>query len=705
MYPDSSLRNILCCNLVAALLWCAAGVFASAAALGQPQSANASAPQGHPAAPASKSDTLSSARIQDHKASPTLSSAPLPLMERAWMDSLGRADLPSVVGRFAGVSIKDYGGLGGIKTVDVRNMGASHTAVEYDGVDMGNLQNAQVDIGRFELSSLERVSVEMAGSDNIFQSANRQLASCLLSLESARPRFTAVSGSNDSLVYRPFNLLGELSGGSFFTFSSRLQYEQDLGRDWAIRLGGSYHTTRGDYPFLVQNGVASEWLRRLGSEVSGGRAQADVYGTLGKDGGQLQGKILYSDDSRGIPGAVIYYVQDPTERLWNRDVTALLRWENQYGARWRVRASAAYNWSYTCYRNESALLREPETDHYDHHKLSLGAIAACRLHRDWQVSLAEDLTLAKLDSDIPESRFPRRLHSATALSAKWEHGRWLVRGTVGLIYVTDQLEEKAAGAQSLPKLSDRFHCSPSLSASCAIIDGLRIRLSYKDSYRIPSFNDLYYARVGNPSLRPERAQQFNLGLTWRLTDGSGPRGLSVEMTADGYCNLIKDKIVAIPKMFIWSMRNVGEAVAAGADLATRVSYAFTPDVAMALMAKYSYQHAVDVTDRQSQTWQQQLPYTPRHTGSATLSLLTRWINLSYTLDGVSARYSIGVPLREYCLYPYLLHGVSASHTFSFKGWKLYLSVQAENLGNTQYEIVKSYPMPGFQCRGIIRFTL
>lgn len=643
------------------------------------------------------SDTLSSVRVEAAGRSDILSSAPLRQMNRARIDTLAQEHLAGALNSFAGVSVKDYGGRGGLKTVDVRNLGAAHTAVEYDGVDMGNMQNAQVDISRFELGELSVVRLEMTGSDDIFSSATRQLSANVLSLESARPLF----GEG-----RSFHLSARLSAASFGTWDPRLCYEQRLDKDWSMRLGGSFLYSRGDYPFYVQNGNASEWQRRTGSEVRDGRGQWELFGQTAS--GQWMAKLMYDQGDRGLPGPVIFYVQEPTEHLWNKDLTALVRWENQYAERWRVRANISYSWSFTRYRNDAALLRVPEVDNYDNHKLALGAVVSCRLHPDWQLSLAEDIILAKLDSDMPESCFPRRLHSATALSGKFEHGIWLVRGTLGLIYVTDKVDEGAA-AQSLPKRADRLHFSPSLSASCALVEGLHLRGSYKDSYRMPSFNDLYYARVGNPGLLPERAHQFNLGLTWGLgsktPDGRKDAALSVELSADGYCNLIRDKIVAIPKMFIWSMRNVGEAVAAGTDLSLHASYAFSPDISIALQAKYSYQYAVDVTDAQSKTYRQQLPYTPRHTGAATLSLLTSWINVNYTLDGASERFSIGQELPAYRLDAYLLHSLSLSHTFPLRGWKLYVAARADNLADTQYEIIKSYPMPGFQWQGILRIIL
>lgn len=675
--------------------------------------------------PADSSARIPQVTVAADKAAGTLSSAPLQRLDRPMIDSLGRTSLTSVIHDFAGVSIKDYGGVGGIKTVDVRNMGAAHTVVEYDGIAMGDFQNASVDIGRFDLGELASVSLEMAGSDDIFRSARHQLAAGVLSVESAVPHFDD----------RPFHLSAQLSGGSFYYGNARLGYEQRWGKNWSTRLGGAFLYAKGDYPYLVNNGIASTVERRLGSESLDGRGNFDLYGNLGENAGRLRLKLLYSQAGRGIPGPVIFYSQDPTEHLWNKDLTAMLRWENEYGSGLRVRANLSYGWSFTRYRNGAAYLREPEIDNYHHHQLSAGGIVAWRFHPAWQLSLAEDLVLAKLDSDIPECRFPRRLHSATALSAKFERGRWLVRGTAGLIYVTESLRQPDASAptgdssasQGLAGSSrraapDKLYFSPSLSASCALWGGLRLRLSYKDSYRMPSFNDLYYARVGNASLRPEKATQFNLGLTWRCrpsTASTGPAssvssqadsaippvGFSADVTADAYANIIRDKIVAIPKMFIWSMRNVGKAVAAGADLSARFSYAFSPRIALALQGKYSFQYAVDVTDPASQTWRKQLPYTPRHTGGGTLSLLTRWVNVSYTLDGVSERYTIGVPLPEYRLDAYLLHSLSLNHTIALKGWKLYLAFRADNLGDARYEIIRSYPMPGFHWTATLRIIL
>ena len=77
------------------------------------------------------------------------SAVPIQTMSRQDISQLGIQNMADAVRRFAGANVKDYGGIGGLKTVSIRNMGAAHTAVSYDGVAVSNCQAGQIDIGRF----------------------------------------------------------------------------------------------------------------------------------------------------------------------------------------------------------------------------------------------------------------------------------------------------------------------------------------------------------------------------------------------------------------------------------------------------------------------------------------------------------------------------------------------------------------------------
>ena len=80
---------------------------------------------------------------------------------------------------------------------------------------------------------------------------------------------------------------------------------------------------------------------------------------------------------------------------------------------------------------------------------------------------------------------------------------------------------------------------------------------------MPTFNDLYYYRLGNRSLRPEKANEYNMGITWSRSFSSFLNYLSV--TVDGYYNDVTDKIVAFPTTYAWKMANYGKVHVTGMD--------------------------------------------------------------------------------------------------------------------------------------------
>ncbi|MDR2773355.1 MAG: TonB-dependent receptor plug domain-containing protein, partial [Tannerella sp.] len=119
--------------------------------------------------------------------------APLQILDGKSIIRLGIQDLSEAVRRFSGVTVKDYGGIGGLKTVSIRSLGAHHTAVGYDGVVISDAQSGQVDISRFTLDNVEMISLSMGQSDEIFQTARIYASAGALNIKTQKPRF---SGDN-----------------------------------------------------------------------------------------------------------------------------------------------------------------------------------------------------------------------------------------------------------------------------------------------------------------------------------------------------------------------------------------------------------------------------------------------------------------------------------------------------------------------------
>lgn len=118
------------------------------------------------------------------------STAPLQVFSKDALKNLHALQVSDAVKHFAGVTVKDYGGIGGLKTVSIRSLGAQHTAVGYDGITLTDCQTGQIDIGRFSLDNVDRLSLNNGQSDNIFQPARFFASAGILNIQTLTPQFT-----------------------------------------------------------------------------------------------------------------------------------------------------------------------------------------------------------------------------------------------------------------------------------------------------------------------------------------------------------------------------------------------------------------------------------------------------------------------------------------------------------------------------------
>ena len=159
------------------------------------------------------------------------------------MEDLGIQNMADAVRRFAGTDVRDYGGTGGLKTVSVRNMGAAHTAISYDGVAVSNCQAGQIDIGRFSLDNVESLSLSVGQNEDMLQSARLYASAGVLNIETSRPEF---------LEDRKWQLLFQVKGGSFGLVNPYFRYGQQLGEKTVLSVDGDYLRSDGQYPFFAE---------------------------------------------------------------------------------------------------------------------------------------------------------------------------------------------------------------------------------------------------------------------------------------------------------------------------------------------------------------------------------------------------------------------------------------------------------------------
>lgn len=590
-------------------------------------------------------------------------------------EMLGLQDVSDVLRRMAGVTVTDYGGLGGLKTVSVRNMGAAHTAVSLDGIPVSNCQGGQIDLSQFSLWQTGSMTLTVGQGDDLLQTARTMGSAATLALTSA------VSEWHEG---KTWELEARLRGGSWGEWMPAVRYGQKLSSRSSLTADAALLRSNGDYPYTVSFNKQQEF-RRANDDILQGRGNVQFNHRFKGDGRlSLSGHL--SMQRQGLPGAVIQYREsDASERLWTRGGFLQMLYEQRYSPRWKLRATGKYTYDWQRYTDEGRQYKGGTLENrYTQQEGFLNATVLWTPHRLWSVALAQDAARTVLTSNLAICPDPTRWTLGTALTLRFENVRWQATASAVYSQVTEQTERLTAH-------EPYRHVSPVAVVRYRLMAerSVFLRAMYKNSYRVPTFNDLYYQRVVVSNLKPENAHQLSAGFS---AAGDWQR-LSLQASVDGYWNRVTDKIVAIPTSYVWQMRNYGETSLAGVDVTLSAVILLPADISAHITGAYSWSSALDKTDEKSVTYNGQLPYTPLHSGSVGLLLKSLWVNLGWSMVAVGDRWVLPENIDRNLVEGYTDHTLTLSREFRFKSCALDLSASITNVGNKQYDIIRYYPMP------------
>lgn len=602
------------------------------------------------------------------------------------LQQLNAVSIADALRYFAGVQIKDYGGIGGLKTVNVRSMGSQHVGVFYDGIQLGNAQNGQIDLGRFSLDNMEAISIYNGQKSALLQPARHYASASALYLVSRRPPLDFAGAHR---------LKTSLRLASFATLNPSLRWEHQLSDRVSYALSAEYLTTSGRYRFRykTRGGYDTVSIRHNG-DVRALRLEGGLWGKIPH--GEWKGQAYFYSSERGYPGAAVREVPGlfrHEDRQWDRNFFLQGSLRAAHGA-YSYLLQAKYANDYLHYLSDPR--KDISTMFVDnHYRQQEGYLSLAQLYEvspSLQLSLSEDIQYNTLTADLYDFAYPSRWSSLTALAATYSLAGLRAQGSLLHTAVQDRVR------QGSPAPGKRLW-TPSLILSYRP-EGKpwQLRAFYKRIFRMPTFNDLYYTFIGSKHLRPEYTTQYDLGLTWSKRFG---RGLvrSWELQLDGYYNEVTDKIIAMPtsNQFQWTMLNLGRVRILGADLASQLELGLG-DVSGSLRLTYTYQRAQDVTDREDFYYGGQIPYIPWHSGSVIGRLSWRGWELNYSFIYTGQRYDASANIRENRIRPWYTHDLALMRRMTLGRHQLQAALEVNNLFNQQYEVVRSYPMPGTNFR-------
>lgn len=589
----------------------------------------------------------------------------------------GISSIENALRCFSGVNLRDYGGAGGLKTVSVRGLGASHTVVAYDGLCVNDTQQGKIDMQQFSVENLESLELQTLDAEKLLTPV-KNLAAAVIYLNTFSP---------DTLQYG-FHGNAQFSVGSWKTWKPSLQFTNRIGKNAWLIFDGLFLKAKNNYPFTVENGIATQRLKRTNSSMTSEKMEVGFYKLLKKS--RLDAKIYFYKNARYLPGQVILYVNENNEHLCEANFFGQLKW-NKQSEKWNFYAASKWNWQKSLYDNYDAqypngVLKQ----HYWQREEYITAGASYKIMKDIRIAYATDYGYSSLNSNLETDNHVSRDMWLQSLSLQWLTEKWNItaRGIAHLYWNNAKNSESA---------KDEKHITPALTASYFVIKNpflLSLRVGYKESFRLPTFTENYYYHLGDKNLFSELSHQISAGLTlqasikkwWPL----------IMLTVDGYKNKIDDRIVSIPyNLFVWRTVNMGKVDVLGIDIVLENYWRLCKNQQINFYINYSLNRTEDHTDVSSKSYGLQLVYTPQHSGNMSIAWENPWVSIAANVSFASERWCTAAHIAGTRLKPWQEYGMNAWHVFSFKKKKqIEISFHILNALNKQYEVIARYPMPG-----------
>lgn len=553
----------------------------------------------------------------------------------------GAINLAQLLKQQPGLVVREYGALGSLATLSMRGSLGEGILILRDGIRLNSPERGGFDLSTISLLGVERVEILHGAASGLYGSE-------------------AVGGVIHVISSPTLSNRLEATLGTWGTRTLSAEVGARLGE---TRTSMAVRRTQAtnDYPYVYRNATATRENDHLdGTEVWVGIDRPVASG-------DLRVTLAFNRQDKGVPGPVNY--PSPQANQLTTSAQGSLRWNHA----WRPTVE------------QTTLLSHQVSD------LAFSDPDAVYAKSSESLMNATDLqSQLRVLSESHETRLGGGLRLERVLGTYvgarerlWAnlqaHDTWFLTPVLSatLDLRLDHLE------------SFGWEASPRLGLTYQVVAPLRLRAALGRAFRAPSLNDLYWPRLGNANLRPERTDVFELGLDAQ----SGP--WSLESTA--FFNRGTDTILWQPGLGgDWSPVNAGRTETRGVE--AKASYWLNER--LSLTGGGTWLSAIDASDSGA-TAGKALLYRPSLVGD--LSATYRpWesLTLQVAWSVVGERFTTAQNTES--LPAHDLWSASLSYALTPRNTVV---LRGENLANRYYVLQPYYPMPGrtFSLAWMLRF--
>ncbi|MEM1001681.1 MAG: TonB-dependent receptor, partial [Bacteroidota bacterium] len=207
----------------------------------------------------------------------------------------------------------------------------------------------------------------------------------------------------------------------------------------------------------------------------------------------------------------------------------------------------------------------------------------------------------------------------------------------------------------------------------------QLKFNTSKNFRIPTYNDLYWTGLGDPSLQPETSYQGELSHNFSIKNAS--------LSVTGYYNSVTDLLQYVPDgNGIFRPQNTNEVEIYGLECILKALKKIG-DHEFTASATYAY------TVSENRETGRQLIYVPFHKFTSSIGYVLKRFAAYYQYINNGEVFTTTDNAVGNILDSYMVANLGADYSFG-KDRSYKIGIQVLNLWNESYESVLNRPMPG-----------
>lgn len=589
-------------------------------------------------------------------------------LDSALLDRYTNHNLSDLLSNESQVFIKSYG-LGSLATTSFRGAGANHTAVLWNGFNIQSPMNGLLDMSLIPVNFLNDVKLQYGGAGALWGSG-------------------AVGGTihlNNTVTFnKGFSVMANASFGSFsddYIFylksSDKVLISLPIQKQISMEISKKRFSSsvklfstsvKNNFPF-----INTAQYGKLAQKQS--NAELKQYGLLQEnyfninDRQKINVRFWYQNNDRNIPPSMTQNINVSNQKDELYRVTS--EWERK-GKKLQFLLRSAYFDEKLVYSDSL-----------------IGLLSKSRT----QVLIAE-----------AESRFSITKFDLINIGINNTYSKAITDNYVGIpeqerfaVFASYKLHTTKNTWTSVISARQEFingnavPFTSSLGVEGTLLKYFTIKANAAQHYRIPTFNDLYWAQGGNPLLKPEKGWSEEASLIYKHFY----KAISWELGATGFNRNIDNWIIWLPNQYgIWTPENVLKVSSRGLEYKLKLNYLLR-NFKVQLSGLYNYVLSTNtaVAVGSETSLHKQLIYVPIQNAQGNMSISYKSTSLSYTHIYTGYRYTLS-DNTEF-LRPYTVGNVHVAQLFHLKKIKIKVYAQLNNVWQETYQVLAYRAMPLF----------